>query len=191
MEIKRKYGPEDLQRYRAEQDAEMLKAKEQLAGLKYDESFTDELAKQIVSRKNIKPPKVVSLLLGHTGNSPEQNFSADQVTELIQLGLMEIDGNTLTFHLIHIGQDVSLQYLIKRTPGRYCLHCEEKLEGDESGQMARLHIALEHAGIPSPDEDVPAGYVWLKHFECVLDARQHELYKHVPGVAVQYSEGTV
>lgn len=188
MELKRQYDPTDLQRYKAEQESELQKAREQLSGLKYDEALTDVLAKEIVARKSIKPPKVISLLLGHTGNSPEQNFSTDLVTEMIQLSLMELNGDTLLFHVFHAGQPVELRYYVQRTPGRYCLHCNEKLEGDENGEMARLHVAMQHAGVPSPDKNVPAGYVWLKHFECVLDTQQHELYKKIPGAVTQYVE---
>jgi hypothetical protein len=95
------------------------------------------------------------------------------VTEFIKLGLMEIDGDQLTLH----AQPEDLQYTIKREPGRWCLHCGEKLADDTNGELARLHIAMKHNGVPSPSESDPSGYVWLTYFECVLDETQHEAYK--------------
>lgn len=177
MELKRQYDDEDLQRYKDEKEAALQGSKEQVAVLNLPDELVEDFAKKLVERKNIQQPKISSLLLMHTGTVPEQNFSTDFVTEYLKLGLMELSSDVLTFHVVHDGNDVALAYQVKRTPGRYCLHCGEKLESDETGELARLHIALNHAGVESPDASVPAGYVWLKHFECVLDASQHETFK--------------
>lgn len=177
MEIKRQYDDKDLQRYKAEQEVALQDAKAQVAALNLPDDLVEDFAKRLVERKNIQQPKISALLLMHTGIMAEQNFSTDFVTEYLQLGLMKLSGNALTLHVVHDDYDVELAYQVKRAPGRYCLHCGEKLESDETGELARLHIALQHAGVESPDASVPAGYVWLKHFECVLDALQHEMFK--------------
>jgi YgiT-type zinc finger domain-containing protein len=111
--------------------------------------------------------------LAHTGSSPEQNFSTQLVTGCLKDGIMEINGDALTFHVYPEG----LRYTIKRTPGRYCVHCGEKLPDDTGGELARLHVAQEHAGVPSPDKNNPAGYEAIHYFECVLSSAQHKKYK--------------
>jgi len=114
-------------------------------------------------------PELDYVSLAHTGVSPEQNFSIKLVTEFLVAGIMEIVDDELFFHV----HPEDLHYVIKRTPGRYCLHCGEKLSDDVSGQMARLHVAMKHAGVQSPSDNDPSGYVALNHFECVLNNKQH------------------
>jgi hypothetical protein len=111
--------------------------------------------------------------LANTGKTPNQNFSVKLVTEMLGKGLMEIHEDELIFHV----HPEDLHYEIKRTPGRYCLHCSEKLADDASGALARLHVAQNHAGQESPDPSNPAGYVSLNHFECVLNPEQHKKFK--------------
>jgi len=120
--------------------------------------------------------------LAHTGSSPEQNFNIGLVTELITLGFMEINGDTLIFRV----HPEDLRYQIKRAPGRYCLHCGQKLDEDQGGEMARLHVALNHKGLKSPNPNTPAGYEWLRYYECVLNGEQHEKYKFVAGDPIQF-----
>lgn len=124
----------------------------------------------------INPPPLEYVSLANTGVHPEQNFSIDLVTEGLTNGLMLIDDDVLTLDC----HPEPLRYNIKRRPGRYCLHCGEKLGDDTGGALARLHVAEKHAGKTSPDASTPAGYVWLLHFECVLDAEQHEKYRVRP-----------
>lgn len=134
----------------------------------------DGWEKQINERGEcVNPPPLDYLSLAHTGINPEQNFSTDRVVEGLTAGLMRIEDDVLALEC----HPEPLRYAIKRRPGRYCLHCGEKLADDEKGVLARLHVAEKHAGKPSPDADTPAGYVALNHFECVLDAKQHEKYR--------------
>lgn len=121
----------------------------------------------------INPPPLDYLSLANTGVRPEQNFSVARVTEGLTAGLMRIDGDTLILDV----HPEPLRYAIVRRPGRYCLHCGEKLGDDQGGAMARLHVAEKHAGTPSPDANTPSGYAALNHFECVLDSGQHEKYR--------------
>jgi len=122
------------------------------------------------------PPPLAYLSLAHTGIHAEQNFSVDRVTADLTAGLMTIDGDTLTL----VCHPEPLRYTIQRRPGRYCLHCGEKLADDHKGALARMHVAERHAGQPSPAPGEPAGYVAINHFECVLDAAQHEKYRLRP-----------
>lgn len=119
------------------------------------------------------PPPLDYLSLANTGVKPEQHFSTDLVVEGLNAGLMAIDDDVLTLNC----HPEPLRYIIKRRPGRYCLHCGEKLGDDNGGTLARLHVAEKHAGKPSPDANTPAGYVALNHFECVLDTKQHDKYR--------------
>lgn len=121
--------------------------------------------------------------LANTGVSPEQNFSTSLVIDFVKKGIMEIKDETLIFHV----QPEDLVYKIKRKPGRYCLHCSEKLPDDEKGELAQLHVVEKHQGVPSPDPTNPAGYVYLTYFECVLDSKQHEKFKvKKPGMAPKF-----
>jgi hypothetical protein len=111
--------------------------------------------------------------LAHTGVNPEQNFSIQLVTEGLKSGSMEIHDAELILRV----HPEDLRYTIKRTPGRWCLHCGKKLPDDTGGEMARLHIAQYHAGTASPDPSTPSGYVALNHFECVLNDKQHKKFR--------------
>lgn len=115
--------------------------------------------------------------VAHTGVSREQHFSTSLVTEYLKLGLMELHDDELIFKTY----PEHLRYTVIRVPGRYCLHCGEKLPDDQSGELARLHVAMQHTGNPSPDKNNPAGYEAIHYFDCMLDVDQHEKYKAVPG----------
>lgn len=141
----------------------------------------------MIDELNIVPPKLAYISLGHTGISPEQNFSTTLVTEGLQSGLMEINDDELVFHV----HPEDLIFTIKRMPGRYCLHCGEKLADDTTGELARLHIAMRHKGILSPVPSIPAGYEAINHFECMLDPEQHEKYRvKEPARAPQFPKKT-
>ena len=130
-------------------------------------------------------PELDYIALGHTGTQPEQHFSVGLVTEMLTKGFMEIDeaANQLIFHT----HPVDLVYAIVRRPGRYCLHCGEKLADDQGGELARLHVAQYHNGVASPDPDQPGGYEAINYFDCMLDAEQHARYqKHPDQFAVEF-----
>ena len=118
-------------------------------------------------------PELNYISLAHTGTTPEQNFSVKLVTELVTKGIMEISGDELIFHV----HPEDLHYEILRKPGRYCLQCGEKLPADISGELARLHVATEHAGELITDPSNPSGYVNLTWFECVLNEKQHKRFR--------------
>ncbi len=111
-------------------------------------------------------PKILDYLaLAHTGTSLNQNFSTRLVTDFMTSGVISIEGDVLILDL----RPEPLRYAILRRPGRYCLSCGEKLADDEGGALARLHVAEKHDGL--------AAYEQINHFECALDARQHEKYR--------------
>lgn len=110
--------------------------------------------------------------LAHTGIQAEQNFSVGLVTRGVSDGYIDVIGDTLTLKAV----PENLGYAVRRQPGRYCLHCGEKMIDDDGGQMARLHVALRHKDAPAPAGN-PAGYEKINHFDCVLDADQHEKYR--------------
>lgn len=128
-----------------------------------------------VDKKGVctNPPPLDYVSLAHTGVSPNQNFSIHFVVNAIKEGWLEMRDDTLELHVC----PETLKYKILRGPGRYCCHCDEKLQDDETGIMARLHIAQEHKGEASPDENYSAGYEKLNCFECVLESAQHARHK--------------
>jgi hypothetical protein len=176
MEFKRIYDKQDLERYKAEHEAALAKWQELYQRAGAPQKLIETFARQSAA-ETVPAPALAGVELVHTGARAEQNFSTSLITEFVKLGVATIDGNQLTLHT----STEDLRYAIVREPGRWCLHCKEKLSDDENGELARLHVALKHKDKPSPDATVPAGYVWLKYFECVLDKKQHAQFKRVAG----------
>ncbi len=174
MYLKKFYDPDDLARWKAEYQAAFDSAIQSREwGPFPDADEMQAYGNKQAQKANIRPAEIAYISLAHTGVSPEQNFSTRLVTDCLQKGLMSISGDELTFNV----HPEPLHYEILRSPGRYCCHCGEKLPNDTGGELARLHVASEHAGIPSPDTNNPAGYVALNHFECRLNAEQHAKWR--------------
>lgn len=122
----------------------------------------------------LNQPPLDYVSLGHTGTDAHQNFSTRLVAAAVKEGWMKIgDGTEIVMGVY----PETLFYKVLRKPGRYCLHCKEKLPDDERGLFAQAHIAEKHAGVPSPDKSNPAGYEVLNGFECVLDEGQHKRFR--------------
>lgn len=172
MELTRIYDAKDLERYRREREQANTAWQARLAEQGVPENLTGSFAKQICDQV-IVPPALAGVDIVHTGVQAEQHFSTTLITEFVRLGIVGIKGKQLTLHTV----TENLHYTIRREPGRWCLHCGEKLADDTSGEMARLHMALKHKGVQSPDENNPSGYEWLTYFECVLDEDQHRQYR--------------
>jgi hypothetical protein len=54
-------------------------------------------------------------------------------------------------------------YKIVKYPGVYCCHCELSVT---DGNNAKVHVAENHNGIPSPDDFNKAGYRYDNFYEC-------------------------
>jgi hypothetical protein len=121
----------------------------------------------------LNPPPLDHVVVRHTGTAPEQKFSAQTVEIGTREGWLRVRDGRIVLDV----KPEALVYTIRRAPGRYCLHCGEKLLDDEKGALARAHVAQEHPGLASPDPSNPAGYEALHAFECVLDAAQHEKFR--------------
>lgn len=176
MLLKRIYDETDLSRYKMERVALMEAWQVKLKTVGVPDELVESFTKQI-GDKLVNPPLIAELELLHTGVKAEQNFSTPMITEFMKLGIVNIAGDQLTLRT----RSEDLQYTIKRMPGRWCLHCGEKLSDDQNGELARLHVAMKHKGKPSPIEAEPAGYQWLTYFECVLNKKQHNQYKKEAG----------
>lgn len=172
MLFNRIYEEQDLERYKLQRDEMFKEWQAKFQSIGAPDGLIAAFAKQ-VGETMVPPPKISGVEVVHTGAHPEQNFSTSLITEFIQLGIAQMDGNELIIR----ATPEDLHYTVKREPGRWCLHCGEKLPDDANGEMARLHIAMKHNGAPSPVASEPSGYVWLTYFECVLDEEQHETYK--------------
>jgi hypothetical protein len=109
----------------------------------------------------------------HTGTHEAQNFSTGLVASALREGWMELAKGKLILK----AKPEDLKYTILREPGRYCLHCQEKLLDDEKGEMALIHVLSQHRGLQSPDPSNPAGYVKINAYECMLDVNQHAKYQ--------------
>jgi hypothetical protein len=119
------------------------------------------------------PPPLDYISLAHTGVQAEQNFCTDMVVDAMRDKYLSIEDDVL---ILHVAPE-DLRYKILRSPGRYCLHCGEKLPDDEKGTLARLHVATKHPDAISPDRIDPAGYEMLNHFECILESQQHDRFR--------------
>lgn len=123
----------------------------------------------------INPPPLAFIELQHTGTAREQNFSEALIMGALRDGWASFDdGGVLLLQV----QPETLRYTVKRTPGRYCVHCHARLpDNDPTGEQSRAHVAAEHKGVTSPDPAWPSGYAVIHAYECVLDSAQHEKFK--------------
>jgi hypothetical protein len=120
-----------------------------------------------------KPTELDHIEVEHTGIQEAQNFSTGLVVEALKAGWMELAEGKLILK----AEPEALKYTILHEPGRYCLHCREKLPDDEKGELAQIHVLTEHLGAASPDPSNPAGYIKLNAYECMLDSKQHAKYQ--------------
>lgn len=172
MKLTRVYDQDDKARFEADLAEKTAEWTATLQAQNVPARLVDEMARKCAAAE-VAPVTVIGYAVEHTGATRDQHFSVGFVTDCVLKGLMTISGDELTLTV----QPESLHYEILRTPGRYCLHCNEKLENDELGELARLHVALNHAGVASPDPNQPAGYEAINYYDCLLDATQHEQYK--------------
>lgn len=136
----------------------------------------------------LNPPPIDYITVEHTGANPEQNFTEKLVRAGLREGFLSISGNKLTLQ----AQPEDLKYTIKRHPGYYCCHCGMELpdagvmETDEDGKetgrtLGLVHVEEQHEGAESPDPSNPSGYQRLDHYECILNAEQHERFHRKAG----------
>jgi hypothetical protein len=95
----------------------------------------------------------------------KQKFSGGLVEAAVAEGWMTLGQGQVVLHC----QPADLSYRIVRIPGRYCCHCGEKLPDDATGELARAHVAAQHAGVRSPDPENPSGYSMLNAYECARE----------------------
>lgn len=95
-----------------------------------------------------------------------QKFSSRFVEGALLEGWLSMTGmnagDTITLRV----QPEELTYRIVAVPGRYCSHCDEKLPDDAAGEQARVHVALYHPDVPSPDPENPSGYRCDNFYAC-------------------------
>lgn len=106
--------------------------------------------KRIFDHKSGKP------VLTHVKviTAPEiQKFSTKFVEQQTTAGILSIGDGKITIKTEEKLPDLS--YDIIRGPGLYCCHCDAP-QGDST--TAAAHVAREHAGIKSPDQNNLAGY---------------------------------
>jgi hypothetical protein len=165
MLLKRIYDPTDLQRYQTELAAAIASKTETLQASGMPDDLIARWAKEAAER-DVVPSAVSGYELVHTGVTRDQHFSTSFVTELLSKGLATVSATHLTLNV----QPEPLVYELLRRPGRYCLVCSQKLENDEKGELARLHVAENHPGTEGP------GYEAINYFDCVLNEDQHAQY---------------
>jgi hypothetical protein len=111
----------------------------------------------------------VGIEIQDLGATPNQHFTPKFVEAGLTQGWIDLDAKkgTLTVN----GENRSVGYIVKRLPGHYCLTCGEKLESDDKGTMARLHLLTVHKGEKlRTTPEWPAGYERINYYECVESA---------------------
>jgi hypothetical protein len=101
----------------------------------------------------------------------EQKFSQRVFDGGIAEGWLSVERGKVTIH----GDDGNREYVIVRTPGYYCCHCDASLPdaaqiispGFTSGMK---HVRDEHGDAPSPDPFNPAGYRKDCFYFCINDS---------------------
>ena len=89
------------------------------------------------------------------------NWGSRMLERHIKAGFMSMTKKQITMK----ATNGTMVWDILKTPGFYCDHCGEKIESDELGASARLHVASEHGDAP-PMEGNPCGYKKLNSFHC-------------------------
>lgn len=103
--------------------------------------------------------------------SRRHHFSPTQLALWKARGFCEITDSTITLKTV----DGDMIFDIDHEPGRYCLHCNEKLHNEEEdpgaipqgdprlGAAARKHVKEKHAGKKAAHSSFPHGYKF-KHY---------------------------
>lgn len=130
---------------------------------------------------------VVRWAIGHTGTDARQNFAENIITDGLAGGYMSIADGVLTIR----AEPEDLRYKILRGPGHYCVFDGAKIEDaraeagrDADGNIitrARRYVLEKFGDQKSPHPEWPAGYAWLRHYECELEPAQHRKFKAQPG----------
>jgi len=106
----------------------------------------------------------------HTGFDREQNFSTRLVSGAMAEGWMRMDDKYIYIKTT----EEELVYKINKRPGYYCCFDDKYFE---SVDMVKSWVESNYKDKESPDPQNPLGYKKLNHYECVLEAHQHEKYK--------------
>jgi len=95
-------------------------------------------------------------------NAPaKQNFSIGFMEQSLKDKVLAMSGDRVIFN-----SRPPVIYKILRRPGRYCCHCGQKLEDDDIGSLARIHLLAMHTDKASPDRENPSGYRRDSFFAC-------------------------
>jgi len=113
----------------------------------------------------LKAPVVSGIIVKRLSADGKQRFSPKLVKTGQDEKWLTKTETTITIH----DQGGDIVFTIRRVPGRYCCHCQEKLIDDATGEAARAHVVTEHAREDSPDANNPSGYELLTYYDCDLE----------------------
>lgn len=160
MELKRQYA-------REENGAPLVKRDANGQPIMRQDGFDPQTGEPVLRPVFEEPIGVEVISLGA---SQDQHFAPDLVEQGLRQGwiLLDLDpkkGKPATLTIKATNGDYP--YEVVRLPGYYCLHCAEKIDFDDKGVNARIHVASKHAGKASPDANWPHGYERINYFDCV------------------------
>ena len=104
----------------------------------------------------LKSPVVVGVVVKRLPANGIQKFSTRLVKQGETEGWLRKEDDAI---ILIDGLVKEIRFEIVLDKGKHCLHCDAKLEDDQTGESARAHIQDKHAGKTSPDANYPAGYV--------------------------------
>lgn len=107
------------------------------------------------------------------------HFGPAQIAKYESRGLITKTDTTITMHTV----DGDMLFNIDHPPGRYCCHCGEALQNEQTeeggefipqghaklGAGARKHVATKHKGKTSPDLNNPSGYKMKNYWGATPD----------------------
>lgn len=121
----------------------------------------------VITEQITPPVRCVRIL-----TAPErQHFSERMVEGAREEGWLTLEADRIAI----AAEDGPVVYRIERMPGRYCCHCDAKLDDDDftnpgrPGEHARDHVATEHGDAPSPDPENKSGYRCIRYYDCVRE----------------------
>lgn len=118
-----------------------------------------ELSTEVTSEMG--NPVLVGISITKLPKNGIQHFTQKLLDTLLQDGFLTMGKGKLTLETMVD----AVEFKVLRTPGYYCCHTGEKLDGEKE---ARAHIKARFAGKASPCKNNPSGYSKDNFYTCQL-----------------------
>ncbi len=91
--------------------------------------------------------------------------------KLLEMGKKQGWAEKTEDHILIRGyyDDQPTKFKILSEPGRYCLHCGDKLKDDPQGNHAKKHVEELHDGKPTDNEGDKSGYICNNYYLVTME----------------------